>query len=150
MKKKKVKLVDLSILLVDQDQKSRNNLSSRLRSQGFEIENATSGFHAVHLVEKTEYHLVLVIDDMDDMSGSEMVGLMRSIKERENLKIIYLYQETTDQNDMGIIMSTEANEILKKGVDFNTLLVKITAVQKFWTDLRDAKKAQERATKKAK
>lgn len=76
-----------AILIIDDHQQRKTELSSRLRMQGFSIDVATGGFHSIHLMEKNHYNLVLMIDDMNDLSTSETVGLIKITALKKNIDI---------------------------------------------------------------
>lgn len=101
----------LQILLIDGDSKRRNNFASRLRVQGYDVELATGGFHALHLVEKFNYFCLIILENMHDMPGSEILTLSRVIKEKEELPIIYI-SKTTDQNEVLSAFENGANDFI--------------------------------------
>ena len=112
-----------AILLVDNDPVRRNNTSSRLRVQNIETELATGGFHAVHLVENNKYDLVIIIEDMEDMSAFEVMGLIRTQFPGNKLPILYSSRSTAEQTILAgveagasdyLVLSDNFNELLKK------------------------------------
>ena len=113
-----------SILLVDQDAERRNQSSSRLRGSGYKVELGTGGFHTVHLAEKNEYHMVLLRDDMEDMSGLEIVNLIRTTFTKEKLPILVL-SRLSNQDDIIETILNGANDLLVYTNNYNDLLKKI-------------------------
>jgi PleD family two-component response regulator len=99
------------ILLVDGDTNRKNNFASRLRVQGFDVELSNGGFHSVHLCEKFEYSSVIIIGDSHDMSGLEILSLLRSYKKKEDLPIIFI-NKTTDQEDVLSAFDNGANDYI--------------------------------------
>lgn len=74
----------MNILLVDSDSKHRAKLSSRFRLQNIEVEIATGGFHALHILEQEEnptkiYTTILVMEDTNDMGGGEIAEHIQSL-----------------------------------------------------------------------
>lgn len=72
------------ILYIDDNQTRRNNLSSRLRMQGMNVELTGSGFQALHLLERTEYSLILISDHCSDMPPIEIISLIRETKAQKS------------------------------------------------------------------
>ena len=96
------------ILVLDEDATRRNNFTSRLRLQEFDTEIGTGGFHALHLLEKENYHVIVIFDDMHDMPGEEIVGLMRSHFAKEKLPILFISKKPDP---------VAADELFKLGID---------------------------------
>ncbi len=99
------------ILLIDGDLKRRNDFASRLRVIGYDVELADGGFHAIHLIEKVEYFCLIVLEDMQDMSGNEIITHARTHKEKLDLPIIYI-SRTTDQGEVLHAFESGANDFI--------------------------------------
>lgn len=84
------KEIPRNILLVLNNLNERNNLSSRLRTQGFHVECASGGFHALHLIENHPYHLAIIVQNMHDMPGGEIISLLRNAKNQKELPVLFL------------------------------------------------------------
>lgn len=103
------------ILIVDQNATRKNNLSSRLRMIGYSTELISSGFQTLSLLEKsrdkkiTNYRMVIIIGDSEDMPGREVLLLAREIsKDKSKLPILYVARE----NDPDLIV-----QIIKEGAN---------------------------------
>lgn len=83
---------DFNIIIVDENTNYRNQLASRLRMMGFYVEFATGGFHLLNMLEKENkvYHLIIMHNNMHDMSAFEMTGLVRTFKAKTDLPLLYL------------------------------------------------------------
>lgn len=69
------------ILLVDEDTQSRQQLTSRLRTNAeinYRIEAGLGGFHALHQLENQKFDLIILMEDFDDMSVIEVVSMARN------------------------------------------------------------------------
>lgn len=110
----------MRILLIDNDLKNRNNLSSRLRMQGYQIEAATGGFHALHLLEKKNYELILIYRDMEDMPGLEIASMTRSIDGYSDSPIIYFTKQFNEEAKNAMEMG--ASYCLSLKTDFKGLI----------------------------
>ena len=99
------------ILLVDGDTNRKNNFASRLRVQGFDVELSNGGFHSVHLCENFDYSSVIIIGDSHDMPGLEILNLLRSYKNKEDLPIIFI-NKTNNQEDVLTAFDFGANDYI--------------------------------------
>ena len=116
------------ILIVDKDLNRRNTFSSRLRHTGYQTELASSGFQAVHMVEKSKdnnkfFTLVMLVSDADDMPGREILNLMRTIANKKELPILVMNKEK-DPEAILEIMKEGANDFLVLTDNFQKILQK--------------------------
>ena len=122
------------VLIIDENTTRKNNLSSKLRHVGYATELSSSGFHAIHLIEKGAksdsklYKLVLIVGDSSDMPGREILLLMRNLVEsKEKLPILFLHEDN-DPESILETMKEGANDYI---VDLQNYGKVITKVQKF-------------------
>ena len=124
------------LLLVDENPTRRNNLSSRLRMLGYGIEICSSGFQAIHLLEETllnkesnkNYRLILVLDDSEDMSGREIMLLMRElVKDKAKLPILIGHPDDDPENILKIIKEG-ANDYIVDVKNDGKIITKIKKV----------------------
>lgn len=78
------------ILLVDHDRETREMLSRYLGHQGFSILEAQSGRDVAQIIRSKEVRLVVVENDMPDLSGEEMVAIIRGFAKTATVPIILL------------------------------------------------------------
>lgn len=116
-----------AILIIDENNHRKNTLSSRLRALGHVIDSATGGFHGLHLVEKTPYNLVLLFDDMNDMSAVEIHSIIRTRSPSQKLPIIILRSEAhkLDQQELELLEQAGLSDVCEWRDEFPTLLKKI-------------------------
>lgn len=118
-----------TLLLVDPNQQRRNNLSTRFRLQGYDVELATSGFHCIHLVEDAKdrqktYSLVLIVENMDDMPGREIIQLTRDINPlKDKYPILYMSSEK-DPEEVLEFMNLGVNDFIVLTDNFKAILDK--------------------------
>ena len=139
-----VKKKSHTILLIDRDSRRRNNTSSRLRVQDVETELATGGFHAIHLIENNQYDVVIVVEDMEDMSGEEIMGLIRTQFDGKKLPILYS-AETKDEDTILNAIEIGASDFLPLSANFNELIKKIEKLT-FVPESKPKKKPQPKAS----
>lgn len=117
------------VLLIHPEVKERNDIASRLRRNDFEVECAMGGFHALSLLEKHPYDVLLVMGDMDDMGAFEIMLLTRNAKTKEQLPILYSATGVV-QKDIIEALNSGANDFLAKTDQFNLLLDKVKKLQR--------------------
>ena len=113
-----------SILIVDNELGNTGDLAVRFRSNGFKTIIASGGFHAVNLVEKESIDMVILIDNLMDMGGEEVLSLLRSIKSRDELPIIYM-SYSNDEKESVQVLNLGANDICLVEITFVKLLEKV-------------------------
>tara|TARA_Y100000590_G_scaffold281237_1_gene316088 strand:+ start:119344 stop:119850 length:507 start_codon:yes stop_codon:yes gene_type:complete len=121
---------EYNILYVDGNETRKKQTSSRLRMQAFNVELAQGGFHAIHLVEKHPFNLVIIQgDELEDMPAEEIVGLLRNVHTRDELPILAILPEADDEAAASLAESG-ANEIIINNGNFNMVLSEIEKLQK--------------------
>src|SRR5690606_20297537 len=95
--------------------------------QGFTIDVARGGFHAVHLAEKNRYNLVMMIDDMEDMPAQEALSLIRHSHDSASLPVLVMRSngKELDQSEEEYFREEQVNEILPWQDEFNSILRRI-------------------------
>ena len=70
------------ILLVEDRLQSRKNIAYFLRTEGYEVNEASSGKEAIEILEKDEFDLVLADVVMPELNGLSLLRYLRSIAPR--------------------------------------------------------------------
>lgn len=109
------------ILLADENITYRNNLASKLRIQGYNVELTEGGFHLLHIMENHVCNLVILHDNMRDMSAEEIITLIRTNKTKTELPILFI-SSTSNQEQLASIISNGANEFLVKSDNFQPIV----------------------------
>jgi PleD family two-component response regulator len=113
---------NFKILFASENINYRNNLAAKLRFEGFNVEIATGGFHIIHLVEKNnDYNLIFIHENMQDMSGYEIISLLRNTKSKKDLPIIYISKDKREEEVCEIVFAG-ANEFLTQSTNFSPIL----------------------------
>jgi DNA-binding response OmpR family regulator len=113
---------NFKIVIADENIKSRDTLASKLRFLGFHVEFASGGFHALHLVEKYwDFNLVILSENMLDMSAEEIIFLIRTKKSKLELPILYI-SKNTDEDEICEKVFGGANEYVVKSTNFQTIV----------------------------
>ena len=120
-----------AILIIDEHPQRKTELSSRLRMQGFTIDVATGGFHSIHLMEKNRYHLVLMIDDMADLSTQETVSLLRTTATNKDIEVPVMIMRSEgmelDEDEIEYIKRENVSKVYAWQNEFRSVLRQITA-----------------------
>jgi DNA-binding response OmpR family regulator len=123
------------ILIVDENVQFRNTLASRLRLQGFNVEFATGGFHLLHILEKhRDCSLVIMHEDMLDMSAVEIISLVRTTKNKTDLPILFISHDHKEEEICEMILSG-ANEYIVKSENFQPI---VDRAKKYFTLLKNS------------
>ncbi len=118
--------VNFKILIADENIKYRDNLAARLRMLGFTIELATGGFHLLHMLEKHwDYDLIILHEDMEDMSALEMISLVRTNKTRTELPIVFI-SVTGTEDDIREMILNGANDYILKSPNLQPIIDRVS------------------------
>lgn len=127
--------IDFKILIVDEGQSFRNTLASKLRMQGYSVEFASGGFHLLHILEKNrDCNLILFHEDMLDMPAEEMISLIRIHKNKTELPILFI-SENSNEDDICHMILTGANEYIVKTPNFQPI---VDRARKYFTLLKNS------------
>ena len=117
-----IKHDNFKILIASETINFRNILAGKLRLESFEVEFATGGFHMLHILEKfSDYKMVIINEDMHDMSAQEMIGLIRLAKSKQELPILFISKSNSEE-DICELVFTGANEYIVQSPNFNPIL----------------------------
>ena len=138
------------ILVVDDDETSRNLLAFALTRAGFDVVNASSGQAAMDLVATTPVSLVVLDMGMPGMSGTEVVEQLRSRPETVTLPVLLM---TGSGDSFSVIngLAAGADDFVPKPVRLDELVARVSAHlrrQLAWTSVveqRSADLARQRA-----
>jgi class 3 adenylate cyclase len=112
------------LLVVDDDEPSREMLARRLRKRGHEVEVAESGRAALHMIESTRFDLVLLDFMMPGMTGIEMLEKLRPTWSANELPVIMVTGKESSK-DMVEAFRAGANDYVTKPVDLPVALARI-------------------------
>lgn len=118
-----IKTNAFKILIATEAITFRNNLASKLRIDNFEVQFASSAFHTLHLLESEveHFHMLIINENMHDMSALEMIGLIRLSKSKQELPILFI-SKTNDEDNIYELVLTGANEYVVQTANFNPIL----------------------------
>jgi CheY-like chemotaxis protein len=115
-----------TLLVVDDDEMSRDQLSRRLERREFRVLQAVSGPDALQLLEKEEVDLLLLDVMMPGLSGLDVLRALRAQRSPLELPVIMITART-GSDDIVEALEAGANDYVTKPVDFPVTLARIQA-----------------------
>ena len=112
-------------IVVDDSKAMRRILSGALKSQGFEVIEASTGKEAIErLRESGSLDLALVDWNMPEMTGIELVELVRADMGFSGMRLMMVTTET-EPEQVERALTAGADEYLMKPFTTETLLLKL-------------------------
>lgn len=119
----------LNILIVDDHKLVRDGIKTMLESKEddytFIITEAASGMEAIDIIQKTNIDVVLMDQQMPELSGAETVQKIRKINPSLKILAISNYDEIAYINDM---LKSGASGYVLKNIDPNELIKAIETI----------------------
>jgi len=115
-----------AVLVVDNDEFSRDLMSRRLARAGYSVLTADRGTLALQLLDERRFDLVLLDLVLPDMGGQDVLAAIRDVRSPADLPVIML----TSQNDGDEIADSfriGANDYVTKPFEFRALIARIDA-----------------------
>src|SRR5688572_15522352 len=132
-----------SLLVVDNNELSRDALTRRLRQCGYTVQAAASATEALGLIDQIVFHLVLLDVEMPDMSGLELLRQLRATKSRTELPVI-MVTARSGGDDVVEALSLGANDYVTKPVDFQVAVARIETHLEHKAAVADLRASEER------
>jgi EAL domain-containing protein (putative c-di-GMP-specific phosphodiesterase class I)/DNA-binding response OmpR family regulator len=132
------------VLVVDDDDASRNLVAFALRRAGLEVLEAPDGPAALEIVRTTPIGLVVLDMVMPGMYGIEVVQALRSRTESATLPVL-LMTGSGDQNSVIQGLAAGADDFLAKPVRLDELVARVNAHlrrQGAWSGVLEERSAQ--------
>jgi DNA-binding response OmpR family regulator len=118
-----------SLLLVEDDQASREALARRLQRRGYEVVACSSGEQALDLLRQRALELVLLDIRMPGMDGFEVLRAIRAAYTAHGLPVIMLTASGQSQ-DIVAALHLGANDYVSKPVDFAVLAARTPSLSR--------------------
>ncbi len=104
------------ILVVDDNPAGRQLLVRRLTSLGYEVDSAESGQEAIDAVDRKGYDLVLLDIIMPDMSGMDVLQVLRATYSEIELPVI-MVSALDESSNIAEALNHGANDYITKPID---------------------------------
>jgi DNA-binding response OmpR family regulator len=115
-----------TLLVVDDDEMSRDHLSRRLERRGFRVLRAASGPAALELVEQEAVDLLLLDVMMPGLSGLDVLRTLRARHSPLELPVI-MATARSGSDDVVEALEAGANDYVTKPIDFAVVVARIQA-----------------------
>src|SRR4051812_47657466 len=112
------------LLIVDDNDGSRDMLARRLENEGYTVSTAQSGNQLFEHIGKEEFDLVLLGIEMPDMSGLEAIKILRKTHTLIQLPIIMVTAHN-QREDIVKALDLGANDYLTRPIDFPVALAHV-------------------------
>jgi len=115
-----------NILVVDDVDGTRDTLSIRLKRDGYHVMAAENGRQAVDMINAQKFDLMMLDIKLPDLSGFEVLNLIRQSRSMLELPIIML-SGASETGEAVRALKNGANDYLTKPIDFSVMLARIKA-----------------------
>jgi len=119
-----IRNLDVTILLVEDNEMNRNMLSRRLQRSGYSVVTAENGAQGLALARSEAPALVLMDITLPDMDGWEVTRMLRADASTRHLPIIALTARVLI-SDRAKAFEVGCDDYDTKPVDFSRLIEKI-------------------------
>lgn len=116
------------ILLVDDEEETRNVFHTALKNAGYDVTIAGGGKEAVSLVSSQEFDLILLDQMMPDMSGNETLKSIKSTPNGEKAHTSMLTNFAHDEMIKEALNAGASDYILKYQVSADDLVKKVKSI----------------------
>jgi EAL domain-containing protein (putative c-di-GMP-specific phosphodiesterase class I)/PleD family two-component response regulator len=137
------------LLVVDDEEPNRDLLSRRLRKAGYQVECAGSAREALEVIERETVDLVLLDNMMPEMTGIDLLKLLRATQSAMDLPVI-MVTALSDSGRVVEALTSGANDYVTKPIDFPVALARVEAQLQRLREQRKVKANEERLALAAK
>jgi len=113
------------ILLVDDEEETRNVFDTALRTAGYEVTTASSGKETLNILNSSQFDLILLDQMMPDMSGNETLKSLKANPAWANTKVAMLTNFGHDDMVKEALNLGAVEYILKYQVSGDDLIKKV-------------------------
>jgi len=118
---------DIRLLIVEDEQRLAEVLKRQLKEAGFEVDIASDGYLGKELVEKNQYHLVILDINLPLINGYDLCKEIR--KTNQQIPIIMLSALSTFDNKV-VGFAVGADDYVTKPFDIRELIARINVFLK--------------------
>jgi CheY-like chemotaxis protein len=116
------------LLLVEDDQTSRNTLARLLAHAGYAVETAVDGLDAIEVLKRIRPQLILLDLLLPGMQGTDVLRLIRQSPEWKDIPVVLLTGDALSGRTADL-MALNIDGILVKPVDLDQLLATVGRLQ---------------------
>ncbi len=123
----KTKKKTATILVVDDEADLLNTIQTRLEWNKFKVFTASNGRQGLEAATAQKPDLILLDNNMPEMSGLEMLEVMRGTAELKDIPVI-MVTAVCEPQKIEAASSLGVTEYITKPFDFSDLMQKITQI----------------------
>lgn len=113
---------NFKILILSESVNFRQTLATKLRLEGFFVEILQGGFHLLHIMEvQRSIDMIILHEDMHDMSSYETISMVRNMKSKTELPILFVSKTRDEEEIYGLVLAG-ANEYIVHAANFQQIL----------------------------
>jgi len=112
------------LLVVDDNEMNRDMLARRLQQKGYAVTTASGGAEALQKIESERFDLVLLDVMMPEISGLDVLRIVRAARSVTDLPIIMATARDQSQ-DVVAALGLGANDYVTKPLDFNVVMARV-------------------------
>ena len=114
-----------SIMVIDDDADARRSLREFLTSEGFTVQTARDGQHALNVLERIRPPDLILLDyKMPVMDGKQFLGVLRRNPLLQGIPVVILSAATREWSGANL----EVVDVLTKPVDLDLLLSTVRGI----------------------
>lgn len=120
----------MNILIIDDNCEITTMLSKYFTLKGHMCHVSNDGKHGLHMMENSQFNVVLLDLAMPDFSGRDLIDHLHDHGKMRNHTVITLTASSLSDIDATYLMEKGVHSVLKKPIDPDTLLeylMKVTA-----------------------
>lgn len=136
---------DSKILIIDDDELTRNTLAKRLIKRGYTTYNIPSAINCVEFIEEECIDLILLDNLMPDLTGIEALKIIRDTYKAMELPVIMVTSKS-EPDDVVEALNLGANDFLGKPYDISIACARINNQLKIKALNRDSIRKKELET----
>jgi DNA-binding response OmpR family regulator len=120
------KTKNLQILIIDDDDNTREAMERLLKIEGYKTRSAADGTTGYSSAVMAHPDLILLDLNLPDIDGKQVIGMIREKRELEEVPILVVTGESREEAQKAVNLG--ANAFFLKPVEFNVLLESIPQV----------------------
>lgn len=114
----------MKILLVDDDQDIADFLTANLTARGFSVHHVLSGFECLRYVENNDVDMLLLDCNMPQISGLEVLEVLRKTYSTSELPII-MVTSLSETHNVVAALEKGCNDYITKPVNIETVVARV-------------------------
>ncbi len=126
-----------NILLIEDEEFLRENITEYLRLNHFEVETCVNGKEALDLLEKKHFDLILSDIIMPELNGTELLSIVKEKHLNPDIPFIFI-SAVTNPKDIRVSMGMGADDYITKPFLFEHLLSSIQSRIKRFEEIKQA------------